>query len=143
MGIKTKVVKKTDSYTNELKKYENEINKHIDYWIPVLGLDSWIRLDVSCALGSDASNPGTLAETIVDWRYMEANIDFYLGSIVESGITPHRMEYIVVHELCHCVVSEMRPKLHEGERADTDHEERVASNLARAFMRAKYKKGIK
>ena len=55
-----------------------------------------------------------------DWRYMIATITFDL--IKCSDLDDDRLENLVVHELFHMVVNEMRE---EG----IDHEERVVSHL--------------
>lgn len=135
--------KQIESHANDLHHYEQMIDAYVAYWIPVLGLDSWNRITAHIRPDTHPSSSGTMGEACVNWRYMEADVDFYLGSLIGTGYDAQRIEYIVLHELCHCLVNEMR-----DENSDEDHqhkyliphEERVVSNLAMSFMRLKYKK---
>lgn len=131
--------KHIENHADELSNYEQQITEYFRYWLPILGLDNWARVEVSC--NPDNPGNGVLGETCANWRYMEADITFYLGGLVGASPEPRRMEYIVLHELCHCMVNEMR----DENSADDDqihylipHEERTVSNLAMAFMRSKY-----
>jgi hypothetical protein len=136
--------KNIENHANELSKCEILLQSYIDYWIPVLGLGSWSRITSTCHPDSHPVNSGTLGEAAVNWRYMEADINFYLGCML--GLDAKRIEYIVVHELCHCLVNEMRDENSEEDHQHKyliPHEERVVCNLAMAFLRLKYKKGKK
>lgn len=135
--------KQAEQHVNELTKYEQLIDSFVAYWVPVLGLDSWSRITTHVRPDSHAGISGTIGEATVNWRYMEANIDFYLGALVGTNYESERIEYIVLHELCHCLVNEMRD---ENSTEDNQHkyliphEERVVSNLAMSFIRLKYGK---
>jgi predicted SprT family Zn-dependent metalloprotease len=60
---------------------------------------------------------------------MDSSITFYPKTMVD--LSDQEIEKLVVHELMHTFLSEMRE---EGK----DHEERVASMLQRAFTWVKY-----
>lgn len=124
-----------------LANYEKLIHQYIDYWIPVLGLDNWSRIDISCHIDSHPVNSDILGSTSSDWRYMEGDVAFYLGAIAACEADEERLEYIVVHELCHIVVCEMRTfedsRQEISDKVQAPHEERVVSNMAMALLRTK------
>jgi hypothetical protein len=68
---------------------------------------------------------GSLAVCSTDWRYMHATIRVNSDKLQE--IENEDIEEIAVHEMMHIFLNEMRE---EG----IDHEERVATFLARSFI---------
>lgn len=75
--------------------------------------------------GSVGINPKTAGSCDTDWRYQESTISInkqWLTKLSKEGI-----EKLIVHELMHVLLNEMRE---EG----IDHEERVATNLQKAFF---------
>ena len=73
-----------------------------------------------------------LASTTADWRYLEATIRFDLRQIAEY--TDEQIERVFVHECCHVLLSETRAGRDVTAPEWLDHEERVASTLANAFL---------
>lgn len=69
----------------------------------------------------------TLAVCHTNWQYMEGKIN--VNSDVLEGMEKEDIEYSAVHELMHLFLNEMR---YEG----IEHEERVATMLARSFILA-------
>jgi hypothetical protein len=65
------------------------------------------------------------ARTTADWRYLTAKIIVNVNALTDMDET--NIESMVIHELCHILVNEMR-------ESDLHHEERVVTGLARAFM---------
>ena len=59
------------------------------------------------------------------WNYLEAVINVNKDAL--KALSDERIEYCVVHELMHILLNEMRE---DG----TEHEERVATLLARSFI---------
>ena len=114
----------------------------IERWPKTLGLGWWRMSYVYDRDGSafeKAEIAGgirspTAARTVADWRYLEATITFNMPELVSED--DERLEYIFVHELMHVFLRENR----EGIDADhirhdwLDHEERVATTLAHAFI---------
>lgn len=133
--------KHIEEHASTLDRYEKLIQQYVEYWIPTLGLDNWSRIDIICHVGSHPEHTGILATTTSDWRYMEADVSFYLGAIVGCEADDDRLEYIVVHELCHILICEMRT--FEDSRQEclnpnqAPHEERVVSNMAMTLLRTK------
>jgi hypothetical protein len=101
-----------------------------DRWIPLLRLQGW-RFMFEWERGGGpegAAASECVMECYADWRYLHVKFVAYLGTIAEEedGI----LEEHVVHELCHVHLHELR----ENDDAHNDHEERVATQLARAFL---------
>jgi len=118
------------------------LRRVVKAWIDSLGLGGWL-LHLSYDRTGEAFNDEVIdnghirlvndAKTTVKWEYQEASISFNVPEFVDYD--DDRLEFIVVHELCHLLVNEMRSD-HEGERAHGKllHEERVCTQLARAFI---------
>lgn len=68
--------------------------------------------------------PDTVALTRADWRYKRADIHWTRG--VVSEMTDDELAEAFVHELVHVMVNEIG--------TSDDHEERVCTEIARAFM---------
>jgi hypothetical protein len=99
----------------------------IQKWAPMVGLDDWhFKLDVSREPGPLGDNNFRRVLSIEpDWRYMDACIVAHLPQITDTSDAD--LEEYIVHELMHAHLDEL-------DVADTDHEERVATTLARAFI---------
>lgn len=101
-------------------------------WIERLGLGWW---DIEVAYYDDPaeviqkfhSYEGGVAAANVsaEWMYGKAQINVNLPAI--AHLNEDDIEKIVIHELCHIMVNEMR----EGE---LHHEERVVTWLTKAFL---------
>jgi hypothetical protein len=113
---------------------KEKIQKYFDIWTEQLGLRWWditvhYYRNPSEILDNFISNvdSNTLVPAFVNtyWQYGSAAIYINLPEFV--GMEEEHIEKIVVHELCHVLINEMREgKLH--------HEERVATILQKAFM---------
>lgn len=126
---------------------DKDFNREIDrverllkIWMLPLGL-RWWRIKCKFHRSGDAMNTRrdqegycTVARTTVQWQYLTADIDWDLSMLV--GKDEKEVEYTVVHELCHVLVRELRcdggPAEHRTEIMN--HEERVVTTLAKAFM---------
>lgn len=122
-------------------EYEHQkarIQALIERWLKPLGLH-WGRTtfiyerdsgefqrlrDEHCGDNSGLDRPA-VAFCTADWRYGQASI--YFNMLVVAGEDDDVLEEYFVHELMHIFLSEMRE---EGR----DHEERVATTLAKAFL---------
>lgn len=102
------------------------IQEYATRWVKILGLVTW-DLSFRCEDGTiDPSTGETVAgETNVSWKYENAVITFYPD--VLKDMTEDEIEKLVVHELMHVFLNEMRE---DG----IDHEERVATMLSKAFL---------
>jgi hypothetical protein len=135
--------KHIEDHADKLEKYEKLVRQYIDYWIPVLGLDNWSRIDITCSPSTKPDQDGVLGETVCLWQYLEADLIFYLGEFIKNDPDDERIEYIILHELCHVIVNEMNPYPQDSEERSiyrkyvVPHEERVVTQLALSFMRSR------
>lgn len=102
-----------------------------DWWVPKLGLAWW---DINLAYARDDFEvdgepaPNTVACTSANWRYGHATITWNMPRVAEQSDQDLEMQF--VHELQHIFLNEAR----EDGKDWLDHEERVASTYAKAFL---------
>lgn len=80
------------------------IKKLFVRWVRICQLDRGWEIRLSFDEEADRGNVDTLAQTWVDWEYMNAGITFHLPAMrtaFESTI-----ENAVVHELCHILLAQ-------------------------------------
>lgn len=112
----------------KLKKIKKICNK----WIYRLGL-RWWEVEVHYVedpqdvidIFKTNDNEIVIGRTYVDWKYMSANVYLNIPSML--NMTHNQIERIIVHELLHVLVNEMRE---DG----IDHEERVVTLLTKAVF---------
>jgi len=99
----------------------------IPKWIERLKLQNWdISINYMTGNGvTDADGFRTHANCSTNWEHKNALICFWPKSL--RAETVEYIEYVVVHELLHAVVNEMR-------ETGIKHEERVVVHLAKAIM---------
>lgn len=101
-------------------------------WTPLLGL-KWWRTEYCYARSHDempdAASQMAAAVCSVLWPYMDVKISWDLSLIADMD--DERLEATFVHEWMHAFVREMRD---DTGHDDINHEERVCSMLARAFV---------
>lgn len=107
------------------ERAQAKIDKLMKRWVGDLWLGQWdIRAvyEWNGIKNPRGASDHPLAECDADWKYMQASIRFDLPQC--SVVSDETLQEVVVHELMHCVVHEMRT---EG----IAHEERVVSHLQR------------
>lgn len=102
------------------------IDPLLDKWMPLLGLADWTIRARYVLASQDMEYPTAQAECDARWQYMHAVIRFNVPELVQAD--DGEIEHVVVHELMHVLVNEMRE---DG----IAHEERVCEMLARAMGR--------
>lgn len=118
---------KQDNLTGNTKLFDEAVNK----WIPKLGLDWW---EITCHYCDSHSfidtenDKDALAFCHVNWPYMTATIRVNKDHLEDEE--KGNVEMIAVHELMHIILNEMR-----DDCDSIDHEERVATILAKAFLK--------
>lgn len=99
------------------------MHRHILKWKEHLFLNPW-RFNPTYVResGKDVAGRGSSIEAQCNarWEYLEADVKFFMHQI--HGMSDRQLEELVIHELCHCIVAEMREK-------QVCHEERVVSHL--------------
>jgi hypothetical protein len=118
--------------TKELSPISKIVDDLIKKWIPRLGLELWtITCDYcdSHKFIEIEDSKTAVAFCHVRWPYLTATIRFNKDHLQDEN--PNNLELIVVHELMHIIVNEMR----DDNQNSIDHEERVSTVLAKAFLR--------
>ena len=109
-----------------------KIRKACETWTYRLGLKWWEiefnfvtdKAEAYKMFGYDQESV-VMARSYPDWRYMTCTI--YLNIPAMKSKEAWEVEKIIIHELCHALVNEMRE---DG----LDHEERVVTGLTKAFL---------
>jgi hypothetical protein len=110
-----------------------KIESYIKEWKQLLGLNEW-RIEANYKTLASEKGPDCEAMINPSWEYQSAVLTVYLPTIFDS--TDRELEYIIVHELVHCLV---QPMVVEGETRTCDVENVVVST-SKAFLRVKYLK---
>lgn len=120
----------------EFEQQQARIEACVLRWVPLLGLDDWrIVREYRRQDNADLDNgDGTMSfgRCHVQWPYMEARITFWTPQA--EDFDDEHLELIVVHELMHVVLHEM---CDDAKTKVIRHEERVATVLAKAFLRTR------
>lgn len=117
----------------QLQAIRNKLSGYMAKWSSILGLDRW---EVSSEFHLEAPDEwarGQAGECKCDWRYRYAVIGFHIPRFLDREDS--ELEYTVVHELCHVMVNETRDRKRFPDKM-MEHEERVVTELAHAFLRA-------
>ena len=119
---------------------ERKVTKLVKKWKPLLGLSVW---DVTCQffdgpylMADGEPSTGSAASCRASWAYMSATLSF--DTDVLSHYDDRELEVVVVHELAHVLVNEMRE-----DDPDVQHEERVTTSVAWALVRTLYSEEYK
>lgn len=123
----------------DFKTQRRRVQALLDKWLQPLGL-LWWKIDVTWDKATICDDKGPdrehcLAHVHVQWEYLQAAITFHLFKILDEN--DENLERIVVHELCHILVKEMRAPIAPSDEVNDEwrkHEERVVSALASAFL---------
>ncbi len=110
----------------ETKKRFDWIRKIEADWEYKLGLGDWsIQVDIVKNIDDEISDD-VAGKCWPKWQYKNAYIQLKRRRMID--MTEKEIEPIIIHELLHCIVVEMR-----SYGLDPDHEERVITNLTNAF----------
>ena len=116
------------------KRHRARCQRIIRDWLQPLGL-LWWQVD-TLYYDDPAEFPGgaghgdshIVARVWAQWEYLTAKIAINVPEVAQMD--DDKLERVLVHELCHILVSEMRA----DPDACTDHEERTVTQLANAFI---------
>lgn len=111
----------------EFNKQRRRIRALIRKWVKPLGLGWWtVNFEFSREpIASNNAGESVAANCHALWPYKTALIKFYMPDL--SDLSDEDLERVFVHELMHIFLAEARED-------DLHHEERVASDLANAFL---------
>lgn len=109
------------------KEVKELISERITWWKAKMGLGYWnVRYDFQKGKPEQLEDGFQIcARCGADWAHEDALITFYPKAM--KNYSEDEIENTVVHELLHIFVNEMRQK-------GLDHEERVVTELAKAFI---------
>jgi hypothetical protein len=119
------------SQNKELTGNTKLFDDYADKWTKKLGLEWWV---ITCHYCDShkfieiENDKNALACCHVNWPYMTATIRVNKDHLADEK--ENNIETIVVHELMHILLNEMR-----DDEDTIDHEERVATILAKCFLR--------
>lgn len=112
---------------SEIKQTKQKIHLLMKKWVGPIGL-GWFAIktkyNMNCGESSDQEY-SVLAKCTTRWEYRVAEIEFNMHACAYCD--DESLEQVVVHELMHIFVNEMRE---EGIK----HEERVCETLSKAFV---------
>lgn len=136
----------TDSQFTQIRAHITSI---FNQWRRLTGV-SWDN--ITLLWNREHFNPETdghpshcVATCAADWRYLDATITFSVPKLLDyfqpdpkrpSQLIPKdpdEVRYIVIHELMHILLNELRVSNDSQAATQLSHEERVATRLARAF----------
>jgi hypothetical protein len=138
----------------EFKKLTSRLDSIISEWATgrnprLVSLREWSKtITFSRERAESENNQGAEtwinsigAETTANWPYKEVKIVFYAPALVNHSNL--ELELVVVHELCHAMVNEMREwggvSDENDQAAKIRHEERVVTDLTNSFLQTKYR----
>jgi hypothetical protein len=116
-----------NSETAAWRKEKARIKRFIYKWVTPLGL-GWWKVDIEWLDGPpETPHEGfdKAADCRAQWPYRKATVRFWLNATMDMD--DEDLEEMVVHELCHILVNQMRE---EG----IVHEEAVVTALSKAFI---------
>jgi len=128
-----------DESERRLVREKKRCTRFVKMWRERLGLSHW-RIDhtyhdgpflVDGALDSEAT-----ASCLARWQYQSASLNFNVRETEQ--LDDERLEEVVIHELGHILVNEMRPlNLPAGwvrDASDAAHEEHVVTLITNAIL---------
>ena len=118
----------------------NHLSSVAKDWLPILGLTHDWEVSFHYEATPISGYESAMGVAYVAEEYQQASIHFCLPKILYTWEAGHlgKIEYVVVHELCHCLVKAMRKPGEDWEKGDIWREENVVTKLARSFLRARY-----
>lgn len=111
------------------------LTQHLNKWLHLLHLDKW-DADIIFSNHFCTSDEDNGASINPQWEYKRFTLRLYLPKIARD-YEPEELEALVIHELCHCLVSGM-PRHKED---SLKFEERTVSELTQIFLELD-KKGL-
>ncbi len=132
----------------EVRITKRRVHKLLDEWATgakprIVPLKGWIlEITYSLAVTNTATGEQAAADCTANWAYKRAEMTFYLPALQEMADLD--VELVIVHELCHALVNEMREWGTHFNNTDPElparrHEERVVTELALGFLGTKYR----
>lgn len=109
---------------------KRKVRAAFEKWILLLGLRYWqCDLEHRRIPFPDKRDDGhvILAKCFCKWQYRQVTVEY--SAFDMAKMNKEEVERVIVHELCHALVNEMRESDEDGK-----HEESVVSGLTSAFI---------
>lgn len=116
--------------SKSLSKVQRVVEGYVQEWLGRLGLETW-RGVVDYNATYSEKGPEILAMIQPQWEYQQYFLNIYLPTLTHKD--PDEMEFLVVHELVHCLVNPMSRLGRKPHR-----EELAVTQIAKALLRTKY-----
>lgn len=116
----------------EFNSLKSRIEALVKFWIYVLGLDSWRMVRRDYHRGRADGSRDCCADVDIDWKYRQGVVTFHMYKMWDHVEDDKEIEYVVVHELCHFLVNQMRPA--DADKGSTPNEEDVVTAMARGYV---------
>lgn len=116
------------------KRQRARCQRVIGEWLQPLGLLWWETTinyyddPAEFPGGAGSGDSHVAARVWAQWEYLQATVAINVPEV--ARMDDDRLERVLVHELCHILVAEMRA----DPDVCTDHEERTVTQLAKAFI---------
>lgn len=108
------------------KEIKRLIREYMKWWVRHTGAGFWrVNMRWEEVIEWEDGHLDTAAFCTCDWKYEEATITFALSRL--RNLKKWEIESAVVHEIMHIFLNETREK-------GIEHEERIATQLAKAFI---------
>lgn len=123
----------------ELQRCYDLCTGYVDKWSKIMGIDRWdITVDYNSLKFDEDARTNAYCQS--SWQYKSAYLEVFLPTL--KGNSAWEIESLIIHELCHILVCEMRGLPDEDGKVNP-HEERVVTEMTQAFLRAHYPKRYK
>lgn len=109
---------------DEFDVMSEKVEGLITLWKPFFGIENW-RVNIHFYRGAIPGNEDAAGCCHSLWEYLDATLEFNLAELAEND--DEQLESVVVHELLHIIVDELKTKKGSPER--------VVSHLSRILMR--------
>jgi hypothetical protein len=115
-----------EKISKDFKQIRSLIKISIKKWKHLLWLSNWeVVFNYNYEYPVNSNKEIVVATVQVSWEYEKIQVDFYLPALIDAGYTEEKqIDSVVIHELIHAVINEMREK-----DPDHKHEERVVTHL--------------
>lgn len=114
----------------EFRDTKRRIMKIFDSWRLNMGLRHW---EVTTEFVREPQEDRVAGRAHVRWEYQLATLEFFCAELLP--LSDRNLEEIIVHEMVHILVNEMREFAKDTESAaQMKHEERVTTILTNALI---------
>ena len=112
---------------DEFDVMSEKVEGLITLWKPFFGIENW-SLTIEFFRGPIPGNEDAVGCCHSLWEYMDATLQFNLAELAENG--DEQLEGVVIHEMLHIIVDELKTKKGSPERVVT-HLSRILQRVSK------------